>query len=35
MRERVAMLGGELVLGPRREGGYAVRAWLPLEREPA
>ena len=32
MRERVSLLGGELDLGPRAEGGYAVRARIPLER---
>jgi signal transduction histidine kinase len=30
MRERVAVFGGELESGPRREGGFAVRATLPL-----
>ena len=30
MRERVALFGGELDSGPRREGGFAVRARLPL-----
>ena len=32
MRERVSLLGGELDLGPRVGGGYAVRARIPLER---
>ncbi len=30
MRERVTMIGGELVVGPRPGGGYEVRATLPL-----
>jgi signal transduction histidine kinase len=29
MRERAAMLGGELVAGPTQDGGYEVRAVLP------
>lgn len=31
MRERAAMLGGELATGPTPEGGYEVTAFLPLE----
>jgi signal transduction histidine kinase len=30
MRERAAMLGGEIDAGPRAEGGFSVRARLPL-----
>jgi signal transduction histidine kinase len=31
MRERVSLYGGELVTGPREDGGFAVRARIPLE----
>jgi len=34
MRERVAALGGRLRAGPRGEGGFSVRAELPLDRTP-
>jgi signal transduction histidine kinase len=33
MRERVAAVGGELEIGPRRNGGYLVRASLPTRRK--
>jgi signal transduction histidine kinase len=35
MRERVTLFGGELTAGPRKEGGFAVRAHLPGGRPPA
>jgi len=31
MGERVAVFGGEFAAGPRPEGGFLVRALLPLE----
>jgi signal transduction histidine kinase len=34
MRERVALLGGELETGRRVGGGYRVAAWLPVHGEP-
>ncbi|MDA3624506.1 histidine kinase [Saccharopolyspora sp. WRP15-2] len=34
MRERVTALGGELRAAPRDEGGFTVRAELPVERKP-
>jgi signal transduction histidine kinase len=33
MRERVALFGGELQMGPRPRGGYAVRVCLPTPAE--
>jgi signal transduction histidine kinase len=35
MRERAALLGGELTAGPRPDGGFQVRARLPLRPEGA
>ncbi len=35
MRERVAVLGGTLAAGRRPEGGWRVRATIPLDREAA
>jgi signal transduction histidine kinase len=34
MRERAALLGGELSAGPRPAGGFGVRARMPLGRPP-
>ena len=31
MHERASLIGGRLEAGPRIGGGYAVRAWLPLD----
>ena len=35
MRERVNLFGGSLRVGPRRGGGYEVKARLPLEASSA
>jgi len=35
MRERVSMLGGSLTAGPTPDGGFQVRALLPVEADPA
>jgi signal transduction histidine kinase len=35
MRERAALVGGELSAGPHAAGGYGVRARMPLERPPS
>lgn len=34
MRERAALLGGEITAGPGPDGGYVVQARIPLNREP-
>ena len=31
MRERAALLGGEVAAGPGQDGGYVVRARIPLD----
>jgi signal transduction histidine kinase len=31
MEQRASLVGGRLEAGPRLGGGYAVRAWLPVE----
>jgi signal transduction histidine kinase len=33
LRERIAVVGGELEAGPRTGGGYEVRARLPMNSE--
>ena len=33
MRERLACVGGSVAAGPMPEGGFMVRAWLPLRAE--
>jgi len=35
MRERVALCGGDLQAGPRRDGGFRVHARIPRDREAA
>jgi signal transduction histidine kinase len=32
MTERAKVLGGTLHAGPRPDGGFGVRAWLPADR---
>jgi signal transduction histidine kinase len=32
MTERAKVLGGTLHAGPRPDGGFGVRAWLPVDR---
>ena len=34
MRERAEALGGGLDAGPERDGGFKIRAWLPLTGRP-
>jgi signal transduction histidine kinase len=34
MRERVQLLGGHFAAGPRPEGGFAIRASVPLDGAP-
>jgi signal transduction histidine kinase len=34
MSERVALYGGSLEARPRRDGGFSMRARLPIEVEP-
>jgi signal transduction histidine kinase len=35
MRERVRLFGGSFGAGPSEDGGFLVRATLPLSEEPA
>jgi signal transduction histidine kinase len=35
MRERAALLGGELTVGPQPGGGFQVQARLPLQPDAA
>jgi signal transduction histidine kinase len=35
MTERARSLGGTLRAGPRPDGGFRVRAWLPLGEQPS
>ncbi|MFF0724363.1 sensor histidine kinase [Streptomyces sp. NPDC004134] len=35
MRERAVAVGGTIEYGPEPEGGFAVRAWLPVEQSAA